>query len=104
MATESYGPTGENGVQRQVLQCGDRLMLVRITIAAGSVVPAHAHPHEQMSYLVSGSAQFTLGDETSEVSDGSSVYVPSDVPHGVTALSDCLFLDTFSPPREDFLT
>jgi quercetin dioxygenase-like cupin family protein len=28
--------------------------------------------------------------------------IPSNVPHGVAALEDCIFVDVFSPPRDEY--
>lgn len=90
------------GVTRQMLSCGERAMAVYITIKKGSEVPLHTHPHEQIGYLQSGRALFRIGDEERvlEALDGYSI--PSNVPHGVTALEDCIFVDVFSPPREEY--
>lgn len=90
------------GVTRQMLSCGERAMAVYITIAKGSEVPLHTHPHEQIGYLQSGRALFRIGDEERvlEALDGYSI--PGNVPHGVKALEDCVFVDVFSPPREEY--
>jgi quercetin dioxygenase-like cupin family protein len=90
------------GVTRQMLSCGERSMTVYITIAKGAEVPIHTHPHEQIGYLQSGRAMFTIGDQKRvlETLDGYSI--PGNVAHGVVALEDCVFVDVFSPPREEY--
>lgn len=90
------------GVTRQMLSCGEQAMTVYITIAQGGEVPVHTHPHEQIGYLQSGRARFRIGDQERilEALDGYSI--PGDVPHGVAALEDCVFVDVFSPPREEY--
>ena len=90
------------GVVRRTVTDGDRLMLIEGTMDEGSIVPMHTHPHEQTGYLVKGRMTFELGDETSDLKAGDSWLVPSDVPHRVTALEPCVFIDVFSPPREDY--
>ena len=90
------------GVYRRTLNEGERTMLVEITLAKGSVVPNHTHPHEQIGYLASGRLLFELGDETKELSPGDSWLIRSNVPHRVTALEDSLAVDIFSPPREEY--
>jgi hypothetical protein len=59
-------------------------------------------PHEQIGYLQSGRARFKIGDDERllEALDGYSI--PGEVPHGVVALEDCVFVDVFSPPREEY--
>ena len=90
------------GVSRQMLSVGHGAMTVYITVKKGAEVPVHTHPHEQIGYLQSGRARFRVGDQeqTLEALDGYSI--PGGVPHGVTALEDCVFVDVFSPPREEY--
>lgn len=91
------------GVERRTLNAGERTSIHEITIDAGSVVPMHTHPHEQIGYLVSGRVKFELGDETKELSAGDSWIIPSEAPHEVTAIEDAVALDIFSPAREEFI-
>ncbi len=90
------------GVVRRTITDGERLMLIEGTMDEGAVVPMHTHPHEQTGYLISGRARFELGDETRELGPGDCWLVPSNVPHKVTALAPSVFVDIFSPPREEY--
>ncbi len=90
------------GVVRRTITDGERLMLIEGTMDEGAVVPMHTHPHEQTGYLVSGRLLFELGDEKRELGAGDCWLVPSNVPHKVTALEDSVFIDIFSPPREEY--
>jgi len=93
------------GVQRRFLY-GDKAMLAQIWIAKGTTVPKHAHPAEQLSYIVEGALRLRLGEDLSEVHDvraGEVLVIPSNVPHEATALEDTYDLDVFSPPREDWI-
>ena len=92
------------GMTRKVLLHGGKLMAVEFTFAAGTVIPPHSHPHEQIGYFVKGRFEMTVGGETRVVEAGDSYYAPSGVLHGVKVLEDGMVLDVFSPPREDFLT
>lgn len=82
---------------------GDKLMAVRVEGPAGASAPAHAHPHEQMSLVVSGRVRFTIGGEIVEVGPGGLVHIPSGVEHTAEALEESLFYDIFHPVRDDFL-
>ena len=93
----------EPGVRRSVLQSGEKLMLVRIEIAAGKAVAAHQHPHEQITHLLAGRVEFTVGDTQMVLEPGDSCLLEPDVAHGATALEDSVLIDAFAPPREDFL-
>lgn len=90
------------GVRRRILADGEKLMLVTVTFEDGASVARHQHPHEQVTHVLSGRLQFTVGDEVREVAAGQSVLLHSNVPHQVTALEPSTLIDAFSPPREDF--
>jgi len=91
------------GVQLKTLVHGDRTLLTEVRLAAGAVVPEHAHPHEQTGYLVSGRLRFTVAGEAVEVGPGDSWSLPGDQPHAATALEDTVVVEVFSPVREDYL-
>ena len=95
-------PAGE-GVQRKVLSHSGQLMICEITLEGGSVIAAHAHPHEQITYIISGSCRYTVGGETKEVGTGDSVLIPGNVMHSIVVLETMKVIDVFSPAREDFL-
>jgi quercetin dioxygenase-like cupin family protein len=90
------------GVIRRTITDGAKMMLCEIRMEAGAVVPLHTHPHEQTGYLVSGRCRFRLGDEVLELSPGDSWMVPGGAEHEATALEDSVFVDVFSPPREEY--
>jgi quercetin dioxygenase-like cupin family protein len=90
------------GVVRRTLAWGDRAMLCRTTIAAGHSVPLHAHPQEQVTCILSGRLQMSIGEAQFTLAPGDSVAVPADAPHLAVALEDATLLDVLSPPREDF--
>jgi quercetin dioxygenase-like cupin family protein len=91
------------GVFRQVLACGERAMVVQISMNSGAVVPMHTHPHEQSGYIASGVFRFTIGDETRDLRPGDGYSIPGGVPHGGTALDEnTVAVDTFAPPREEY--
>ena len=67
--------------------------------------PLHSHPHEQMCYIASGEILFFMeGEEPQHLKAGDMFFVPSNKMHGIQLLSETARLvDSFSPPREDFL-
>jgi quercetin dioxygenase-like cupin family protein len=105
---ETLGP-GTNwvqmfdGVQRRRLSASDRTYQMEALLDTGSVVPMHQHPHEQVSYVARGRLKFQIGEEVFEVTTGQSLAIPGGTPHGVWALEDSLAIDTFTPPRADYL-
>jgi quercetin dioxygenase-like cupin family protein len=91
------------GVSRRVLSHTSELMLVEVTFASGAVVPAHSHPHQQISYIKSGRFSCTSNGEEVVADPSDSLVFPSNVEHGVTCLEKGVVLDCFTPAREDFL-
>ena len=63
----------------------------------------HNHPHEQLTYVLSGEFEFTIEGQKTRLKAGDSVYVPSSVLHGALCISEGRLLDIFTPQREDFL-
>ena len=91
------------GVTRKVLAHGGGLMQVEVAFAEGAVGPLHSHPHEQLTYVMSGEFEFTIGDETRVVRAGDTLYKKPGVMHGCRCLKPGVLLDTFTPQRSDFL-
>lgn len=82
---------------------GDALMLSVVTFEPGSEVAEHAHPHEQVGYLVSGRLEFTVGGLTRTLGPGDRWSIPGGVPHSVRAVDGpALALDVFHPVRDDY--
>jgi quercetin dioxygenase-like cupin family protein len=92
------------GIKRKLLSHGGSQMMTEVTFNKDAVGSIHAHPHEQISYIVQGSFEFNLDGEIKKVSKGDSIYIPSNTQHGVKALEDnSIILDIFTPQREDFI-
>ncbi len=85
----------------------DNLMVVVLDFGDGPTKepdPPHSHPHEQITYLVTGELLFFLDGEPTRMGPGDLVTVPPDVPHTVQLLSSHVrVVDTFYPLREEFL-
>ena len=84
---------------------GDVAMACRVWLEPGSVVMAHAHPHEQISVVLEGELEFTLGDETRTIGPGEVVVIAGGTSHAVIAgPAGASVIDIFSPPRQDYLS
>ncbi|CAI0750640.1 Cupin domain [Serratia fonticola] len=92
-----------NGVTRRILAHGGTMMAVEVNFSQGAVGPLHSHPHEQLTYVLSGRFSFTIDGVTKEVAAGDTLYKKPDVVHGCVCLEAGTLLDTFTPQREDFL-
>lgn len=92
-----------DGVKRKVLAKSDNMMAVEVHFEEGAVGPMHNHPHEQLTYVLSGEFEFTIGDETKIVSAGDTMYKEPEVMHGCRCLKAGVLIDNFTPMRRDFL-
>ena len=93
------------GVRGKVLLSGERLMFFLVEIEAGEMVPEHSHPHEQMGICLEGEAEFKGEGESVIVREGMAYFINSNEKHSVKVVGKKkgVFLDVFSPPREDYL-
>lgn len=89
-----------NGVLLKRLGAGSKMSVLHWNMANGSVVPLHQHPHEQFGYVISGGFDMVIGDERATLKAGDCYFIPSDLPHGFTALGETEAIDVFSPVRE----
>lgn len=80
----------------------DKMTAGEVSLDANIEVPMHEHPHEQITLVISGRLDFTLGGETREIVTGDVVVIPGGVRHGVRTKEACVLLDIFAPVREDF--
>ena len=94
----------EEKVSRKILNFDGSLMMVEVHFKKGGIGAAHAHDiHEQISYILRGSFEVTVGDEKGILKQGDTFYAGKNVTHGVIALEDSVILDVFTPIRQDFL-
>lgn len=91
------------GLTRKVAAYNDNVMCVEVHFEKGTVVARHHHPHEQITYVISGKFEFTVGKETYIVAAGDSLYKQPNIEHCATCLEAGTLLDIFTPHREDFL-
>ncbi|MGA2989513.1 MAG: cupin domain-containing protein [Candidatus Korobacteraceae bacterium] len=98
------GTVPTEGVLRKVFT-GKKVMMVLNEIKPGTQVNPHSHSHEQLLYIVSGSAEVVLGEEVLTMKAGDLMLVPPDVSHSLQVISkeSVLNIDVFSPIREDFI-
>lgn len=89
----------------QYLVWGDKIMLSYTPLEPNVSLPLHNHPQEQLMIVIDGELSFTDGDETRHMKPNDAALFPPNVMHGGTAgPNGCVFMDIFSPPREDFKT
>jgi quercetin dioxygenase-like cupin family protein len=82
---------------------GESVMIARILLKKGCVVPLHSHHNEQVTYILEGALKFVLKDREITVRAGEVLCIPPNVPHEAIAMEDTVDLDIFTPPREDWI-
>lgn len=90
------------GIRRRTLAHGERLMVTQFLISRGTELPRHSHPHEQISYILSGELEMRVGGQSYHLQPGESLLLPGGMAHSALALQDVVAIDTFSPPREEY--
>ena len=81
----------------------ERVTMAHFELKRGSVVPRHAHEHEQVRYIISGALKFLLDGKEVVVRGGEVLQIPPNVPHAAEAVEDCVAIDVFSPVRQDWV-
>jgi quercetin dioxygenase-like cupin family protein len=82
---------------------GDKVMLARVLLKKGCVVPEHSHENEQVTYILEGALKFWIDGKEIIVHEGEVLCIPSNMPHKAEAVKDTVDLDVFYPPRQDWL-
>ncbi len=91
------------GITRRTMAHGKTMYQMLATLAAGSRMPEHQHAQEQVVHILEGRMRLIVAGEPHELTTGDSYYLASNIPHGVETLEATRVLDTFSPPRDDYL-
>lgn len=93
------------GMSRKIVW-GEKLMVSRIKFDDGFLVPQHSHVHEQVTQVLSGTIRFWFGENKEQVMDlhpGDVVVIPSNLPHEALMIGEVEEIDTWAPPRQDWL-
>ncbi len=113
---ESWDDPVRGVVSWRTLFSGDRTATSEMTMGiaelpAGIAGPGSPHRHAQpeVYYILSGRGGVWVGGETHEVSEGSAVYIPGNVPHyarntgdGLMRLLYVFAVDSFEEVRYEF--
>jgi quercetin dioxygenase-like cupin family protein len=93
---------GRHGV---ILQSGQKIMMMMLTVEPEIPTPPHSHPHEQVGYLIEGRGVLFSGGESIEIEAGTSFLIPPNESHNFNATGEkpAVIIDVFSPPRKDYL-
>src|ERR1022692_850476 len=89
-------------LQRQFV-VGQEIMVARVLLKKGCIVPEHSHHNEQLTYILDGALKFWIDGQEIIVHTGEVLCIPAHMPHKAEALEDTVDLDVFNPPRADWI-
>jgi mannose-6-phosphate isomerase-like protein (cupin superfamily) len=89
-------------LQRQFV-VGQEIMLARVLLKKGCIVPQHSHHNEQLTYVLDGALKFWIDGKEIVVHSGEVLCIPANMPHKAEAMEDTVDLDVFCPPRADWI-
>ena len=78
------------------------MTVVQWRFESGASLPNHTHVHEQITMIIEGTLELTIGDTIKTLTAGDIISIPSEISHGGRAKEKTLALDMFHPVREDF--
>ncbi len=90
-------------LQRQFV-VGQEIMLARVLLKKGCIVPEHRHHNEQVTYVLDGALKFWIDGKEIVIHSGEVLCIPPNMPHKAEALEDTVDLDVFNPPRADWIS
>jgi len=91
------------GIKRQTVTSGKTMYQMLAKLEAGSRMPEHQHPQEQIVHILEGRMKLIVAGTPHEMKAGDSFFLAANVPHGVETIEETRVLDTFSPPRDEYL-
>jgi quercetin dioxygenase-like cupin family protein len=70
------------------LVTGEQIEVGVLRFKAGEGASEHAHPHEQVLFVLSGKIRMKIGGEVYELGPRDVAHMPPNVPHSLAALED----------------
>ncbi len=95
-----------NPSMKRKMVYGDQVMVVKMQFKDGFEVPLHHHENEQVTQVLSGTIRFWFGENGEKEMDlhaGDLVVIPGNLPHRALMIGDVEEIDTFAPPRADWI-
>jgi quercetin dioxygenase-like cupin family protein len=89
-------------LQRQFV-VGFEIMVARVLMKKGCIIPMHSHHNEQFTYVLEGALKFWIDGKVIVVNAGEVLTIPPHMPHQAEAMEDTVDLDIFNPPRADWI-
>ena len=82
-------------LQRQFV-VGQNVMVARVLLKKGCIVPEHSHANEQVTFVLEGALKFWIDGKEIIVNGGEVLTIPPNMPHRAEALADTVDFDVFT--------
>src|ERR1700693_2761431 len=89
-------------LQRQFV-VGQAIMVARVLMKKGCIIPLHSHHNEQFTYILEGALKFWLDGKEIVVNAGEVLTIPPHMPPEAEAREAPVDLAIFTPPRADWI-
>ncbi|MCX2698278.1 cupin domain-containing protein [Ochrobactrum chromiisoli] len=91
------------GVEQKAFS-GNGATLALHRLQPGHEPKPHKHPNEQIAYIVSGTADFHIGESVTRMGPGGIVVIPPDIMHHAVVVGDeeVINIDVFTPARPEY--
>lgn len=103
LAWDVIGKEQLNPLLQRHFVVGQQIMLARVLLKQGCIVPEHSHVNEQLTYILEGALKFWIDGKVIVVKAGEVLTIPPHMPHKAEAVEDTVDLDVFCPPRADWI-
>lgn len=92
------------GVRRKIYT-GEGATVAMNELQPGHLPKPHAHPYEQIVYIIQGEGDFSVDGEVHHLTAGGLMVIPPNVEHfiQVTGNVPVLNMDIFTPKRLDYV-
>lgn len=92
-----------NPLLKRQFVVGRDIMVARVLMKKGCIVPLHSHHNEQVTYILEGALKFWVDGKEIVVHADEVLTIPPHMPHRAEAMVDTIDLDVFNPPRADWI-
>jgi quercetin dioxygenase-like cupin family protein len=92
------------GIRRKVFPPGEQMLSILIDFKEGAFGEEHAHPHEQLGFVVSGKLEMVIDGALHNIAAGQQIHIQGNARHSIKALEDSVVLEIFTPVREDIIS
>src|SRR5207247_11453531 len=91
------------GITRRTVANGKTMYQMMATLAAGSTMPPHSHPQEQIVHILEGKMRLIVDGVPHELSTGDSFYLAGNVHPGEGTIWPVRVRHHFTAPRHNYL-